>query len=157
MTTRAIGPIGTVGRVIGGMGLVYLAVAGGPDGWGLAWHEAALGLVGFPAVTILGVLVWKRLGKQLAGPATPISGGGRLGFCAATGVIIVLFVLPITSNAAALFFGSTLLLAAARGYAGCELTAISNWLLRRDDRVGCMVFSPVDAIEAKLTNRPPSV
>ena len=35
--------------------------------------------------------------------------------------------------------------------AGCEVLAISNWLLRRDDQVGCVVFSPIDAAEARLT------
>jgi hypothetical protein len=29
-----------------------------------------------------------------------------------------------------------MLLAAARGYAGCEVLAVSNWLLHRDDQVG---------------------
>ena len=46
-----------------------------------------------------------------------------------------------------------LLLAAARGYAGCESLAITNWLLRRDDQVGCVVFSPLDAIEARATGK----
>jgi hypothetical protein len=38
-------------------------------------------------------------------------------------------------------------LAAARGYAGCEVLAISNWVLRRDDQIGCLVFGPVDTAE----------
>lgn len=28
-------------------------------------------------------------------------------------------------------------------------TAISNWLLRRDDQVGCVLFDPVDRLEAR--------
>ena len=39
---------------------------------------------------------------------------------------------------------------AARGYAGCESLAITNWILRRDDQVGCVVFSPLDAVEAQF-------
>jgi hypothetical protein len=42
-----------------------------------------------------------------------------------------------------------MLLAAARGYAGCEVLAVPNWLLRRDDQVGCVVFAPVDALERR--------
>jgi hypothetical protein len=47
-----------------------------------------------------------------------------------------------------------MLLAAARGYAGCEVLAISNWLLRRDDQLGCMVFAPVDLAESQLRRQP---
>jgi len=43
-----------------------------------------------------------------------------------------------------------MLLAAVRGYAGCELLAVSNWLLRRDDQVGCVVYGPVDFAESRL-------
>ena len=42
-----------------------------------------------------------------------------------------------------------MVLAALRGYAGCEVLAISNWLLRCDDQVGCVVFTPVDALERR--------
>jgi hypothetical protein len=40
-------------------------------------------------------------------------------------------------------------LAAARGYAGCEVLAVPNWPLRRDDQVGCVLFTPVDALERR--------
>jgi hypothetical protein len=40
-----------------------------------------------------------------------------------------------------------MLLAAARGYAGCEVLAVFNWLLRRDDQVGCVLFAAVDQLE----------
>ena len=39
-------------------------------------------------------------------------------------------------------------------YAGCESLAIPNWLLRRDDQVGCIVFWPLDAVEARVTEQP---
>ena len=48
------------------------------------------------------------------------------------------------------FYGLSMLLAALRGYAGCEALAISNWLLKRDDQLGCLVFGPVDYTEGKL-------
>ncbi|MGH3286871.1 MAG: hypothetical protein ACRDPD_19675, partial [Streptosporangiaceae bacterium] len=57
--------------------------------------------------------------------------------------------LGFTSDAALIFYGASLLLAAARGYAGCEVLAVPNWLLRRDDQVGCVVFAPVDALERR--------
>jgi hypothetical protein len=57
--------------------------------------------------------------------------------------------LSFTSDAALVFYGASMLLAAARGYAGCEVLAVPNWLLRRDDQVGCVVFAPVDALERR--------
>jgi len=59
-------------------------------------------------------------------------------------------VLAITSDAALIFYGSSMLLAAVRGYRGCELLAVSNWVLGRDDQIGCVVFSPVDHLERRL-------
>jgi hypothetical protein len=43
-----------------------------------------------------------------------------------------------------------MLLAAACGYAGCELLAPSNWILRRDDQIGCLMLSPIDDYERRL-------
>ena len=54
------------------------------------------------------------------------------------------------AGSGALFYGSSLFLAAVLGYAGCELPAISNWNLRRDDQVGCFLFSPIDRLEARV-------
>ncbi len=148
-TGRGILPIGTSARIFVGMGLLYFALFDSPFRWGIQWHEALLGLLGFPAVTIVGVSLW----RVLAGTSAPIRGMGHLGMCTAIGVLFALFALPFTQGAAALFLGSSLLLAGIRGYAGCEVTAISNWLLRRDDQVGCMVFSPLDAAEAHFSRR----
>ena len=58
--------------------------------------------------------------------------------------------LSFTSGAAFLFYGASMLVAAARGYAGCEVLAVSNWLLRRDDQVGYMVLSPIHQLERGL-------
>ena len=146
---RAIGPIGTAGRVILGLCLILVAVWN-PEWWGaggLTWYEGVLGLAGFPAAVLL--FHWLRL--QVSTERFDATGG--LGFCLNLAIGIVLFSIPYTRDAFALFLGSSLLLAAARGYAGCEVTAISNWLLRRDDQVGCVVFSPLDEIEAQLTRK----
>jgi hypothetical protein len=45
--------------------------------------------------------------------------------------------LAVTSDAALVFYGGSMLVAALRGSGGCEVLAISNWLLpeRRPDRV----------------------
>ncbi len=146
---RAIGTFGTIGRVILGLFLVTVPVWG-PAWWGgegLHWYEVALGLVGFPAAVLL--FQWLRL--QLS--TERLEATGALGFCVNLGIGIVLFSVPQTRDAVALFAGVSLLLAAARGYAGCEVLAISNWVLRRDDQVGCIVFSPIDEVEKTLTRK----
>jgi hypothetical protein len=38
-------------------------------------------------------------------------------------------------------------LAAVRGHAGCEVLAVSNRVLRRDDQIGCLMFAPIGALE----------
>jgi hypothetical protein len=58
-----------------------------------------------------------------------------------------------TVGGAALFVGTTLLVAAWRAQPGCELTVLSNSILRRDDQIGCFVFTPIDEAEARLTAR----
>lgn len=70
---------------------------------------------------------------------------------------LVLYLLPwyapalwVASDAALVFYGTSMLLAALRGYAGCEVLAVSNRLLGRDDQVGCVVFSPIDHLECHL-------
>ncbi len=145
---RAIGIVGTAGRVVLGFGLLYLAFSdGGKPEWGLQWQGPVLGLIAFPAVMFLGQAL------RLRYTTSPLNATGPIGFAVNFGIGAVLYSIPFTRDAMLLFYGSSLLLAAVRGYAGCESLAITNWLLRRDDQVGCVVFSPVDAVEARVTHR----
>ena len=145
---RAIGTIGTIGRFVLGLFLILVPIWG-PAWWGngLQWHEALLGLVAFPAAVV--ALQWVRL--QYADEQLQATGG--IWFCLNLAVGIVLFSVDFTRDAVALFAGTSLLLASLRGYAGCEVLAISNWLLRRDDQVGCVVFTPLDEVEKALTHK----
>jgi hypothetical protein len=54
---------------------------------------------------------------------------------------------------AALFYGVSLLVGAWRRQPDCEATILSNWLLRRDDQVGCPIFTPIDLAEERLRRR----
>ncbi len=143
---RAIGTYGTVGRVALGVCLITVAFWG-PSWWGngVQWYEAVLGLAGFPAV------VFALQSARLRYTTEQLQATDPLWFCLNLTIGAALFSISYTRDAVALFAGASLLLAAARGYAGCEVMAISNWLLRRDDQVGCVVFSPIDAVEGKLT------
>lgn len=75
----------------------------------------------------------------------PIRATGIDGHLANLGLIGTLFY--TNPAAASLFYGSSLLVAALRGYAACELFVISNWLYDRDDQIGCPVFFPIDQLE----------
>lgn len=144
-TARGIGPIGTGARIVGGLALLALAVAGRPAGllWGLRLHELLLGLVVLPAVSLtIGLLArgYADGPLRLTGPA----------WIAANLVVIVgLFATPYTAGGVALFYGTSLLIAAWRGQPDCEATIWSNLLLRRDDQLGCPTLSPIDALEAR--------
>jgi len=135
--------------VVVGLIALYLAFVDGPPfadgfGWGLRWYDALLGLVVLPAITVgLGLVARRRRpgGVRFTGEA---------GMALNCLVIVALLVNPYTAGGALLFYGSMMLIAAARGQAGCEATVLSNWILRRDDRVGCPTFSPIDALEGRF-------
>ena len=147
---RQIGMVGAVARVC--LGLVFVgSVVWGE--WARGFHPAAwaLGLVGFPAV----LLAWQWVRARRT--SARFDATGPLGFALNCGIFFALYLTPFyapalafTSDAALLFYGTSMLLAAARGYAGCEVLAISNWLLRRDDQVGCVVFAPIDHLEGHV-------
>ena len=147
-TRRLIGAWGTAARLVVGALLVgSVAVGhltGGVDPW--AW---VLGLVGFPLL----VVGWQRWrASRHPGRLQAI---GPLAYLVNIAVFVALYLTPsyapalsVTSDAALLFYGTSMLVAAVRGYAGCEVLAVSNWMLRRDDQIGCMLFWPVDTAES---------
>jgi len=141
---RGIGSIGTTVRILLGIGALTLAFfPDRPSGW-----QVALGLAGMPAAFVAWQLL--RTGwdpRPARGTAAGVVGSIVLGTA-------LLGFWP-TRPAALLFGGVSLLVAGIRGYAGCEITAIGNWLLHRDDQVGCVVLSPVDLAERHLQERSP--
>ena len=144
---RAIGPLGILARLAVAAGLLWLAFG---DDRGLTWGAALWGLVAFPAALLLAQVLRSRFS-----PA-PLRATGTAGHAANLAIIAALFLLPSppdVRDGAALFYAASMVVAAWRGYAGCEVLAIANWLLRRDDQVGCAVFSPLDELEARLTGK----
>jgi hypothetical protein len=139
---RRIGPLATALRVTVAVGLLYLA--GGADGlsWGVEWYDLVGGLVALPALTILLGLAARRYVTE------PIRFTGPAGHALNCVAIVALVANPYTGDAAILFYATTILAAAWRGQADCEITILPNWILGRDDQVGCPVFAPFDALEA---------
>ena len=143
---RRIGPIGTTARIVVGTLLVG-SVAQGHLARGFHLSAWALGLVGFPAVLV------GLQGLRARRTPTRLEATGPVGHALNLAVFLVLYLLEPTSDAALLFYGASMWLAAVRGYAGCEVLAASNWLLGRDDQVGCALFWPVDQLEHHRTGQ----
>lgn len=57
------------------------------------------------------------------------------------------YVTPVNRVAIFVFIGASMLLAAARGYDGCELLAVPNLVLRRRNAIWCPIYTPIDAAE----------
>lgn len=151
-STRAVGRRGTAARALLG-GYMVASVVQGSLAQSGAFQPASwlLGLVAFPAA-LLGWQAW----QAHRNPGRLIALTGPLGHLLTAAVFVTLYATPwyappigFVSDAALLFFGSAMLVAAYRGYAGCELLSVSNWLLGRDDQVGCVLFDPLDRLERR--------
>jgi hypothetical protein len=129
------------------VGVALLAggiVAGGS--W-IAWWQLALGILGIPTVLVT------AQAARLAFTKRTLSQTSHVATCLNCAAVVGLLTLSQTRDATLVFLGGSMLLAAVRGYGGCETLAIGNWLLRRDDQVGCLAFSPVDQFEARPRRR----
>src|SRR5919106_6620966 len=125
-TMRRIGPIGTASRVLAGLALLYLALSdGGRLSWDLRWYEVALGLGVFPAVMV-GVGLAAR---RFAG--APVRFTGPLGLALNAALGVALFANEYTAGGAALFVGTTLLVAAWRAQARLVVKGVSQLIPRR--------------------------
>lgn len=143
---RTIGPWGSAARAVAGLvalalGLLvpYQHPLFDLPGSSSVVVGLLVGLVGVP-VTSTGAL-WAR------GRAAPPVHLGHRAACV---------VMALTVAAAQLYpiavwvsIGAPLLLLAAIGRGGCELLAVPNLVLRRDDYLFCLPFTPVDAWERR--------
>jgi hypothetical protein len=146
---RDIGPIGTAVRLVLGLLLVGSIVYGQLSSSGhLSPSTWVLGLLGFPAL-VLAWHFWRiRRNPVHFHDASPLS--FVLSIALPLAFYLTGWLVPplwFTSDATLIFVGSSLLLAALWGKAGCEFLALSNWLLRRTDQMACAVFTPIDFLE----------
>lgn len=136
---RHLGGLSTAARIVVGVGLLAIAVRDGVNP-----IDAGLGLV------VANAVVFVALASR-GGAAPPLRFTGPAGHLINVALIFAFY--GLNATAASLFYGSAMLLAAARGYGACEMFAVWNWLRRRDDQFGCPVFLPVDIIDRQLTGR----
>ena len=133
--TRQIRFWGTMARLVVGTATLIAAAVIGVDRVDL--------LFGFVVLPVVEVAITAARGMN----ASPLRLYGNAGHCINWGIAILAFsFIPV---AALLFYGVSILLAFVRGYAGCEILAISNWIRQRDDQIVCPIFSPIDHAEAR--------
>ena len=146
-STREIGPLGGATRVLTGLGLLFIAGGATITSWGIESHDAVIGLIALPALMVGVGLAARRYAHG------PIRFTGPLGIALNLVVVIALVGNDFTGGGATIYYGATVLIAAWRGQAGCEITAVANLILGRDDQIGCPAFTPIDEVEAHLRRR----
>jgi small multidrug resistance pump len=151
---RGVGPIGTTARLGIGLWLVGSVIHGQlTTGFTPATHTIAtwaLGLIGFPALA----LAWH--GWRIRRHPARFVDTSLLSFALSVALPLALYftwwyapAFSVTSDAVLLFVGGSMVFAALRGSAGCELLALSNWLLRRCDQIACALLTPIDSLEQR--------
>lgn len=149
---RAIGPLGTATRLLSGVLLLVLASVEEHVGW---W-EIAAGVVVLPLIAAaLAALVTLGFGRYPPEAWAPGSlGWWAQGLLVGLAVIVagigVTYVTPADGAGPLwVFLGVSFLIAAVRGFAGCEVLAIPNLLTGGYREVGCLVYSPIDLWEER--------
>jgi hypothetical protein len=148
---RQIGPLGTLARIAGGALAIALPIA--LDG--LTLLEAALALIALPLIAAIAAPLITSTFRRLA----PNALGSRHAICCAPGCSLIAVMVLANSALVAptsadgnvtiwVWLGASMLIAAARGYGGCEVLAVSNLITGRRDQIGCILYTPIDRLEA---------
>jgi len=155
-SARQIGPLGTLARVISGLAAIVVPIA--LDGFTLT--EAVIALLGLPLVALVaGVAIESSFRRFAPSALSSRHAICSLPACALIAVLIIAndaIVAPTSANGNVtiwVWLGASMLVAAARGYSGCEVLAIPNLLTGRRDQIGCLVLTPIDRAEARHHRR----
>ncbi|MDQ3571890.1 MAG: hypothetical protein M3383_03395 [Actinomycetota bacterium] len=154
---RAIGPVGTTARVVAGVSLIVVPIASR----GLSAWDAAGALLVLPAIAlVLHRLLTAAVARLVASDRRMHSTSQATWAVHLSALILIIatataltFVTAIDGGAIWLFFGLSLLVVAVRDDAGCEALGIPNALLGHRSRTGCIVFAPLDSLEAERSGR----
>ncbi|HEX2104793.1 MAG TPA: hypothetical protein VHF51_14145 [Solirubrobacteraceae bacterium] len=152
---REIGPLGTTARVALGLTAIVASIASAGIGW---WDWATLN-----AFVIVGAAA---AGLVIAGfeRNAPDAFASRRSICSPPGCSLIALLVGLAYAMSAftpadgdvvfwVWLGASLLTGAAAGYGGCEVLAFPNAFTGRRDRIGCLLFTPVDAAEARYRTR----
>jgi hypothetical protein len=151
-TRRDIGPIGTAARIVGG--LIAIALPTAISGFG--WWDAAAALLALPLVATAASAVitsaYRRVAPQALARRGAICSGPACWLIAIMiGTAAGIDALTPASGMVALWvwLGASMLVAAGRGYGGCEVLALPNLMTGRRDQIGCIFYTPIDRAEAR--------
>ena len=154
--SREIGPIGTAGRVAGGALLIAVPILREDSlrAWDLAFAVIVLPVIAAVTAALTRAVYQRVAPEVLAGDRSAWS----LPSLAVLGLVLgiataLTFVTPANEPAIWLFFGVSMLVAAARGQAGCEVVALPNAIGALDERIACILYGPIDAAEARRATR----
>lgn len=160
---RAIGPLGTGLRIAFGLLLIAAALVFDHPSRGIGWWDAAAVLVVLPVIAVgaawLVNAAYRRRPAMARRARTPWSAAQAGAAAIVISAVAVLgtaltFLTPVDRIAIFLFFGASMVLAAARGYDGCEILAVPNTILRRSDALWCPIYSPIDSAERQPEEQP---
>lgn len=143
---RAIGPWGTTARAVVGAAAIAWGVAVPHEHPLLDLPGASSDLVGL-VVGLVVAPVALTLAVLARGRNAPRLHLGHGAACLVT--VLAIGVAQFYPAAVLVSIGAPLLLLAAVGRGGCELLAVPNLVLRRDDYLFCLPFSPIDAWERR--------
>jgi hypothetical protein len=153
---RDIGPVGTAARVVGALVAIGLPIALS----GFGWWEAGMAFVALPLVATasaeLVTAAHRRVAPDAPARRDAICSGPACWLVAILmGAAIAVDVLtPVNGDVALwVWLGSSMLVAAARGYGGCEVLAVPNLVTGRGDQIGCLLYTPIDRAEARRAYR----
>ena len=126
-----------------------------PGGAEIGLRDWAAGLLAFPLLAAgAGTAVAAPYRRETA-RARPIGWGGAVAM-----IVVVLgsataftYLTPIDGTGVWIFLAASMLLAAAKGYGGCEVLAFANAVNGRQDSIGCVLYAPIDKTEAMLGKR----
>jgi hypothetical protein len=149
---REIGPIGTWTRVAGGLIAIALPIALS----GIEWWDAAAGLVALPLIALVAGEVVREAYVRVSPQTLARSRSAICSWpaCSVWAIVIAAALgldalTPASEVGLWLWLGASLLVAAARGYAGCEVLAFPNLIRGRREQIGCMLYGPIDGAEAR--------
>ncbi len=148
---RQIGPVGTITRIAGGLAAIGLPIALS----GITWWDLGTALIVLPMTAILAAAAvtapYRRSGVNIPrASATEAWVRSAVALALVVGIGTPLtFVSPVDGTAIWIFIGLSLLIAAFRGDGGCEVIALPNALTGRRDPIGCVVYAPIDVVEAR--------
>ncbi|MGH3444744.1 MAG: hypothetical protein ACRDPB_05165 [Nocardioidaceae bacterium] len=151
---RTIGPWGTAVRALAGAAAIALGVAVPHEHPLLDLPGASSNLIGLLVGCVaiplaLTLAIWAR------GRSAPRLYLGHGAACLVT--VLTIGAAQFYPVAVFVGIGAPLLLLAAIGRHGCELLAVPNQVLRRNDYLFCLPFSPVDAWERRRRAPSPAV